>query len=67
MEMMKIERIAWGMTCGVLVGGIVGLLLAPQPGREYWNALHANLDRVKAGVKGNRARNEETAGSGEGL
>lgn len=63
--MMKIERIAWGMTCGVLVGGIVGLLLAPRTAREYRNALHDNLGRVKARVKGNRARNEEAARNDE--
>jgi gas vesicle protein len=63
--MRNIERIALGMAFGVLVGGLAGLLLANQTAREYRQALHDNLGRAKARVRGNRARNEETARSGE--
>ena len=64
--MMKIENIALGMAFGALIGGLGGLLLAPQTGRESREVLQDKIDRLKARVQRNdEVRNEEPTRSVE--
>lgn len=63
---MKIENIALGMAFGALIGGLGGLLLAPQTGRESREVLQDKIDRLKARVQRNdEVRNEEPTRSVE--
>ena len=58
--MIKTEQIVAGMVLGSLVGGLGGLLLAPQRGRESREVLQDKLGQIK-----NRFRRNHTASGDE--
>jgi gas vesicle protein len=49
--MIKKEQIVAGLAFGTLIGGLSGVLLAPQTGRKNREVLRDKMNRIKARVR----------------
>jgi gas vesicle protein len=57
--MIKKEQIVAGLAFGTLIGGLSGLLLAPQTGGKSREVLRDKMNRIKARVRRKQSVRDE--------